>query len=702
MLRVARRIARALLAALPLFLLVALFGGCTTSDTNEPSEIGITAQAYSTSPVITTQRTMSAATAKAGDTISVTLTVNVGAIGTSPLKGFYVSEYLPAGYTVASSSVTLNGAAVSGVIRETDAVGSVYSDATTERWVLETPTAFSQNHPVSQSSTLVVSYGLKVPATATPGTVTLKGFSWVAMIPSLGTTGDHFGYEDSPPTITIASNAAPTVAAAAAASPAAVTAKTTALSALGADDQGETGLTYTWATTGTPPAAVTFAPNGTNAAKSTTATFSKAGSYSLQVTIKDGGNLTVTSSVSVTVSQTATAIAVTPASASVAVGGSTQFTAVLQDQFAVAITPAPTFTWQVAGGGTIGNSGLFTAGATVGGPYAVSAKSGSFTATASVTVTGSEAPLTIASSTSGAAQTPSTYAHDGDAASRYTNDNTLATAWITLNLAQTSTVSRLSLLMYSGATRTYPIRVSVGSTVVFTGTTALTGTAWSLPISPTSGSSVTITMTGPNSAGSSWFSIFEAQVFGSGGSPPAPTCSDGIKNQTETDVDCGGTVCGTCANGKACLVAADCTSATCTAGVCSAPPGGETQIAITSAIAGGAVQTPAINAIDGNETSRYTNDGTLATASIKLQIASAASISKLRLLMFSSANRTYPIRVSVGSTVVFTGSTATAAGYWELPITPTSGTEVTITMTAANSAGSNWFSIFEAKLLGTL
>jgi uncharacterized repeat protein (TIGR01451 family) len=701
MLSDARRFARALLAALPLFLLVALFGGCTTSDTSDPSALGITTQAYSTSSAVTTKRTMSATTARPGDSISVTLTVNVGNIGTSPLRGLFVSEYLPAGYTVTSSTVTLNGAAVSGVIRETEAVGSVYSDATTERWALETPTAFSQNHPVSQSSALVISYALKVPATATPGSVTLKGFSWVAMIPSLGTTGDNFGYEDAPPTITIASNAAPTVVAAAAASPSTVTAKTTALSALGADDQGESGLTYTWATVGSPPAAVTFSPNGTNAAKNATATFGKAGSYSLQVTIRDGGGLTATSTVSVTVSQTATAVAVTPASASVAIGGSQQFSAALADQFGTAITPAPAFTWQVTGGGTISATGLFAAGASGGGPYTVSAVGGGLTGTASVTVTTAETALTIASSTSGAAQTPSTYAHDGDPNSRYTNDGTLATAWITLNLSQTATVSRLSLLMYAGATRTYPIRVSVGSTVVFTGNTALTGSAWSLPITPTSGNSVTITMTGASSAGSTWFSIFEAQVFGTGGTPPAPTCSDGIKNQTETDVDCGGSTCGKCANGKACLAAADCTSATCTAGVCSAPPGGETQLTITNAVAGGAVQTPASYAIDGNDTTRYANDGNLATASIKLQIAAAAQISKLRLLMYSGTNRTYPIRVSVGTTVVFTGSTATSTGYWELPIAPTSGTEVTITMTAANSAGSNWFSIFEAKLLGT-
>ena len=93
-------------------------------------------------------------------------------------------------------------------------------------------------------------------------------------------------------------NASPTVATAASAQ---VTGATAALSVLGADDGGEANLTYTWATTGTPPAAVTFSANGTNAAKSSTATFTTPGSYIFQCTIKDAGNLTVTSAVTASV-----------------------------------------------------------------------------------------------------------------------------------------------------------------------------------------------------------------------------------------------------------------------------------------------------------------------------------------------------------------------------------------------------------------
>jgi hypothetical protein len=53
------------------------------------------------------------------------------------------------------------------------------------------------------------------------------------------------------------------------------------------------------------------------------------------------------------------------------------------------MNPQPAFTWSVNGGGSINASGLFTAGDTSGGPFTVTAASGSVTGTASVTVTAS-------------------------------------------------------------------------------------------------------------------------------------------------------------------------------------------------------------------------------------------------------------------------------------------------------------------------
>ena len=40
----------------------------------------------------------------------------------------------------------------------------------------------------------------------------------------------------------------------------------------------------------------------------------------------------------------------------------------------------------------------------------------------------------------------------------------------------------------------------------------------------------------------------------------APSCSDGVKNGDETDVDCGGSRCALCVAGKACGTVSDCAS----------------------------------------------------------------------------------------------------------------------------------------------
>jgi aryl-phospho-beta-D-glucosidase BglC (GH1 family) len=179
-------------------------------------------------------------------------------------------------------------------------------------------------------------------------------------------------------------NQPPTIAIPAAGPSGSVTGTTAALSVLGADAGGEASLAYTWATTGSPPAPVSFSANGTNAAKNTTATFTHAGTYAFQVTVRDAAGLTATSSVSVVVNQTLTTVAVTPASVTVPVGTTRQFSAQVTDQFGTPLANPPTVTWS-ASGGTISTSGLFTAPAAPGTAQ-VKATSGSVSGSAIVTV----------------------------------------------------------------------------------------------------------------------------------------------------------------------------------------------------------------------------------------------------------------------------------------------------------------------------
>ena len=94
------------------------------------------------------------------------------------------------------------------------------------------------------------------------------------------------------------------------------------------------------------------------------------------------------------ITQVPSAIDVSPASAGVQTGGVQRFNATVVDQFGQPLYPQPAVAWSVSGGGAIDSSGVFSAGSTPGGPFTVTATSGSVSGTAGVSVT---APPTLAS-----------------------------------------------------------------------------------------------------------------------------------------------------------------------------------------------------------------------------------------------------------------------------------------------------------------
>ena len=180
----------------------------------------------------------------------------------------------------------------------------------------------------------------------------------------------------------------PTVATAAQATPGTVTGTTTALSVLGADAAGENHLTYTWSSVGGGNPGVNFSVNGNNSSKNTTATFQKAGTYTLQVTITNAANLSVTSSVVVIVSQTYTSATITPTPVTLNENGTQQFTATALDQFGNPMATQPAVTWSSTGLGSISSSGLYTGpGSGSIGSATVTATSSDFTVNAPVTIT---------------------------------------------------------------------------------------------------------------------------------------------------------------------------------------------------------------------------------------------------------------------------------------------------------------------------
>lgn len=180
----------------------------------------------------------------------------------------------------------------------------------------------------------------------------------------------------------------PPVVSAAAAAPNPVTGRTASMSAAATDDGGEATLSYAWAVVTAPSGGgATFGPNGSNAAKSSTATFSRPGSYVLRVTATDAGALSASRDVGLTVIATLTTTAVSPAAATVVSGGSQQYSASAADQFGTVLAPPPAFTWSITGGSnSISASGLAHAGT----------KSGTFTVTASAGGKSGGASLTVA------------------------------------------------------------------------------------------------------------------------------------------------------------------------------------------------------------------------------------------------------------------------------------------------------------------
>ncbi|MGA2583457.1 MAG: Ig-like domain-containing protein [Tepidisphaeraceae bacterium] len=191
-------------------------------------------------------------------------------------------------------------------------------------------------------------------------------------------------------TITV-TNAAPTVATPAAASPSPVTGTSTSLSVLGADDGGESNLTYSWSTVGTPPAPVNFSVNNSNVAKNTTAEFTKAGTYQFLVTISDVEGLTATSTVDVVVDQTASSIAIQSCPPAMADNSSYPFTAIAMDQFGNPLTIQPAITWSVdagGAGGTIDSAGVYTTPTAGIGVDTIRVSSGGVSGAAQVTITG--------------------------------------------------------------------------------------------------------------------------------------------------------------------------------------------------------------------------------------------------------------------------------------------------------------------------
>ncbi len=221
--------------------------------------------------------------------------------------------------------------------------------------------------------------------TATAGTITPTGLYTAPGTTASATVRAAVGAISGTASV-IDINHAPTLARAAAAAANPVTGASAQLSVLGADDAGEGNLYYCWIPTSIPSGALapTFSINWTNAAKNTTVTFYKAGTYIFTATIIDSGNLPVSSSVTVVVNQTFTSILVYPANQIIYPNLTLQLNALAFDQFSSPMAVQPAFNWSTSGG-AITTSGLFIAAAAPGN-ITVTAASGTIHGSTTVTI----------------------------------------------------------------------------------------------------------------------------------------------------------------------------------------------------------------------------------------------------------------------------------------------------------------------------
>ncbi len=205
-----------------------------------------------------------------------------------------------------------------------------------------------------------IDFGGEAMWTVTPaacGTVTQTGKFTPAQTGTCTLTAEYDGKMGTA-MVTVVVGTAPRVTAGPTATPSPVTmGNTTVLAVTADDDEGEAQLTYAWRMVNG-PAGVAFAPNASNAAKQSTATFTAAGQYDLQVEIKDSHDISTSAFVTVVVQAGGVARVTVTGPGSIEKGKTGQFTGTAFDlsNTSVGLTGC---TWSSTAG-AIDSSGVLT------------------------------------------------------------------------------------------------------------------------------------------------------------------------------------------------------------------------------------------------------------------------------------------------------------------------------------------------------
>jgi hypothetical protein len=107
---------------------------------------------------------------------SITVTVRFTNSESITVRGFYYTEQIPQGLSINTVSVGIDGNDVSSYTLEYGSSGDVYPSYIPCRWILETPTAFSENNPIGSGVTLEIIYDV---TSSQEGTFDFDEFNWV-------------------------------------------------------------------------------------------------------------------------------------------------------------------------------------------------------------------------------------------------------------------------------------------------------------------------------------------------------------------------------------------------------------------------------------------------------------------------------------------------------------------------------------------
>ncbi len=276
-------------------------------------------------------------------------------------------------------TLTVSGGAGSRFGMNVSSVSSVTTAATLNPISSTVGVAFGELHQKAASTSGSFQFAMTAPPFPCTVTIYASGNSCNG---DGSTGGDQSKSTSLAVTVTAGSGLNPPVITADAGSAMNPVRSRTAQLSVGANDDGtEANLAYTWSSTGAAP--VTFSPNGNNAAKASTASFSKEGMYTLTVTVRDGTAKTVTDSFPLQVEAAYSLLRMTPVSAQVAPGATLQYQVTARDQFdAVLATQPPVLFQAPAGGGTISATGLLKAQNSIGGDFVVTAQASPITTSA--------------------------------------------------------------------------------------------------------------------------------------------------------------------------------------------------------------------------------------------------------------------------------------------------------------------------------